>query len=525
MAQSMLYEGAFSRDSTRFAYSTYDAKANRLTLFMNVYDGAHLSAAMVVADNVGDGSLPGTNRNTFAWSPDGQWLAYWSRAKDGSVWLNLADRAGQTRQSQQVAVSASGRGVILLGWSVDGRTLAVDASDDMADPNHYTLSFWSAPDLKLIHTAANDRTFISQGASLNYGDSTIAWSADGHQLAYLSGNLTKMLQLGIIAPGDSQAMLIALPGTAPSPDKSLLPSTIYWSPGGRFVTVSHQIDGGKIELDLINAASGQVQPLSTDANLRASVFWSANGRIVYYVQRTPDIHADLMAFHPDDNRTETLASAIVPDSAQEFFDGLVLFQQMQNDVQNFVLLRTASDQISLITAPYSADLLLDRQVLAVSASGKRMVFADYVHTQGGSLTDLYTRVWSSDDAGHTQALFKGSDQLYRTLQSLLNSPISPDGHWLALSSKLLNQNNQGLLLIALDSAEQHPIKSNVPNLDLTAAVSWSSDGSQLLVSGTRLDPQNNSTTPIFAVLDIPSGTVRRVIEASSAQFGYFTSCP
>ncbi len=414
----------------------------------------------------------------------------------------------------------------------------------------------------------------------------LAWAPRGQRIAYLTEDMTAHItRLAIATPGATPT-LADLPGQTVYPtfggstvnapngrnngyfaggSLNALP-TLSWSTDGRFVIVSRPVDSGE-RLDVVNANSLDVHGLTGDAAALLSggfrspySLWSADGHALYYMQ--PDSYnnqsnqnsqIDLFVFHPATGIIELIAANVTPSSGQQRLgSGEILFQQQAQDsngAANFLLLKTATGQIMSIAPPASdnpGDTLLDRQFLGASRNGDRMVFADYARASDGALGSTITYIWTSDASGSSRILYTANGQTYSGSNSggqgysgsAPNFPVpsafspfrfgggqvSPDGRWLALTDSISGQSGGSLSLIPLDSDQAKAVNVSAPDLSFLNPIAWRADSAQLLLNGSQTVPGTSTSSQVFILVDVSTGTVSRVIDAPGFRAGSFAPC-
>ena len=207
-----------------------------------------------------------------AFSPDGQWLAYWRTNADGTSAIGLVAMAADGRDVTDLVdfgadfntagQPAPADGVI--AWSPDSRRIAV------ASANRFSSSFYV-----LIVGLDGRSTSVSTGAVFG-GD--VVWSPDGSQFV-VRGHLQSQATVGL--------WLVNTGGTGQirplSPQDGLEFDYLRpeFSPDGREVLVFRApVSSGQHDIVAFSVASGARRDISTDPADEFWPAWSPDGRYV-----------------------------------------------------------------------------------------------------------------------------------------------------------------------------------------------------------------------------------------------------
>ena len=189
-------DGAFSADGRRFMVaSAADAGAIRVTL---VEEGATQprDLAMIPSQDAG--------HDWISWAPDGSRVVIVTKDEGGSRLTMITVADGTMRQLGRPGTLGSGKGLVPLAWSPDGRYLLVQAE---------------AGDAAILDIVRGG--FRSIGTQLPSDPAVVRWSPDGSSLAVITGTTLTVYPLD-----GAPDRTIQLPGQA-----------VGWAPAGTMLAV------------------------------------------------------------------------------------------------------------------------------------------------------------------------------------------------------------------------------------------------------------------------------------------------
>jgi Tol biopolymer transport system component/tRNA A-37 threonylcarbamoyl transferase component Bud32 len=257
----------------------------------------------------------GLNAHTLALSPDGRTLSYSTLAREANVWM-LPLRPGEViTDDAAVQVTAGNQMIERVMLSSDGRWLLFDSdrrgNSDIyrlrldqpgAEPeqlttdsaNDYAAAF--SPDGRSIvfHSLrsgnrdlwlmSSDGTNQRQLTTSQFQEYAGAWSPDGRSIAFYKDSASTYW-LNVISLGANGEW---------GPSRSRLPQGDQpsWSPDGNEIATVHD---GAVALVTIN--TGEVQrlyELPSGFPSTQNLFWSADGRSIYYRVREADGRLSLL---------------------------------------------------------------------------------------------------------------------------------------------------------------------------------------------------------------------------------------
>ncbi|HLA77243.1 MAG TPA: BamA/TamA family outer membrane protein [Vicinamibacteria bacterium] len=226
-------------------------------------------------------------------SPDGTWIAYTSKRQTRFREIRLMRRDGTG--DHRLAVRNGGSA---LAWTPDGRSLVYD------EPESYRL-FRVRSDLRRVDVETGEVRRLTRGLRAREPDV----APDGRRLVFV--------RQGAEA---SELALIGLDGSA-ARDLTRSAPGVQWSnprfaPGGAMVAASRYQPGGRLDLVLVDAESGEVTPLTEDrAKDVEPVFTPDGSHLVFRSDR--DGVSNLYALRLSDRAllriTNVLGGAFLPD--------------------------------------------------------------------------------------------------------------------------------------------------------------------------------------------------------------------
>lgn len=185
-----------------------------------------------------------------AWAPDGSWIAFVRRARDGArreaegIWLARPDGTAARRLSGLVGAAS-----VVHGWTADARAVAV------GDPTDGSYALVALADGAVVKLA--DRVWDS---------SAVAWGSRRVALAVAEPDGTYRLE---VAEG------LALPRRTLAREAGVLLADPRWHPDGSQLLYAREDD-----LFLADARTGATRPILTAARPLATA-WSPSGAILY----------------------------------------------------------------------------------------------------------------------------------------------------------------------------------------------------------------------------------------------------
>lgn len=227
----------------------------RLVLSVSLPASAARRDSLVVLDLATGASRPLAADPAFddrhpAWAPDGSWIAFVRRARDGArreaegIWLARPDGTAARRLSGLVGAAS-----VVHGWTADARAVAVG---DPADGSYALVALADGAVVKLA-----DRVWDS---------SAVAWGSRRVALAVAEPDGTYRLE---VAEG------LALPRRTLAREAGVLLADPRWHPDGSQLLYAREDD-----LFLADTGTGATRPVLTAARPLATA-WSPSGAILY----------------------------------------------------------------------------------------------------------------------------------------------------------------------------------------------------------------------------------------------------
>jgi Tol biopolymer transport system component len=193
------------------------------------------------------------------YSPDGGWIAYTNRSLDRFRAIHLVRPDG--REDHRL-VRRNGGGT--LGWSPDGRSIVFD------EPETYRF-FATRSDLRVVDVATRKVRRLTRG--LRARDPDV--SPDGRTVVFVRQR----------ADGSD----LSLVGWDGSGDRDLVRSTggeqwsaPSWNPAGDTIVASRWASGGRLDVVLVDPATGVVTPLTDDRAKDVEPTWTPDGTHVVF---------------------------------------------------------------------------------------------------------------------------------------------------------------------------------------------------------------------------------------------------
>jgi nickel/cobalt exporter len=187
-----------------------------------------------------DPQIPGY---TASWSPDGDWLSYWSFPGSPTVELYNLRTGERDSISSQTGLAAD--------WSPDGASLLLT---DMFTSAERTVSHLFRYDLA-------DKSLTDLSLRPDIEDFSGSWSPDGEWLAVIRREDTAL------TPAGTQIWLMRPDGGEAHPATSaslIFHSRLQWSPDGRYLLIQQHglgIEDTQTEIWLLDIQTGEYAPL------------------------------------------------------------------------------------------------------------------------------------------------------------------------------------------------------------------------------------------------------------------------
>lgn len=256
------------------------------------------SARRFAAEREADGLTPsvaltdeGVRPKGARVSPDGAWIAYTSRPLDRDRRLRLVRADGS--DGRDLAPRNAGDG---LSWSRDGRTLVYDELE-----RHQTFS--TRYDLRALEVESGRRRWITRGLRATEPDV----AADGRIVFVRRHAERSELALVPLAGGDARDLTRSDAGTQWQGPR--------WSPDGARIAATRQLPGGRVELVLVDPASGAIEVVLGDRARDLEPEWTPDGTtLVFRSDRdgVSNLHALRLADRALWRLTNVLGGAVQP---------------------------------------------------------------------------------------------------------------------------------------------------------------------------------------------------------------------
>lgn len=248
----------------------------------------------------------GSRQTGPRFSPDGAWIAYTSKTLTRFREIRLIRPEGS--EDHRLVLRNGGNS---LAWTPDGRSLVYD------EPESFRF-FRVRSDLRLVTVESGRVRRLTRG--LRARDPDV--SPDGRSVVFVRQMAEK-----------SELALIGLDGSGPR-DLTRSAPGVQWSnprfaPGGDRIAASRLEPGGRLDLVLVDAASGEVTPLTAD-------------------------------------RAKDVEPAFTPDGSH------LIFRSDRDGVSNLYALRLSDRALSHLTNVLGGAFLPD-----VSPDGRSLAFASY----------------------------------------------------------------------------------------------------------------------------------------------------
>ncbi len=288
-----------------------------LCLALLLVSGASSVAAQSIDDLI---ALKRTN-GTPAISPDGRWVAYavretnWTdNSYETEIWLADTRVAGSGRQLTNATKSS-----LQPAFSPDGKWLAF-ISDRTDTRQLYRLSL-----------DGGEAEVLTSGTE---GVTAFAWAPDGTRIAYtMTDPVTAAMKertekFGEYTHEDRDARMAQLhvidvraKASRALTSGAFVVGSFNWAPDGARLAFDHRVSsdagmGGTADISLVDAASGQITPLVTQAGPDTNPKWSPDGRQIAFES------AMAKAFYFFENGTVAVvpASGGAPEALTTRFD-------------------------------------------------------------------------------------------------------------------------------------------------------------------------------------------------------------
>ena len=245
------------------------------------------SASAVAAQSIDDLIALKRTSGAPAISPDGRWVAYavretnWTdNTYETEVWLADTRVAGSGRQltnaaksSTQPAFSADGKWVAFISDRTDTRQLyrlSLDGGEAevlTSGTEGVTAFAWAPDGMRIAYTMTDAVTPAMKERTEKYGE----YTHEDHD--------ARMAQLHVLdlRAKTSRALTAG----------AFVVGSFAWSPDGARLAFDHRVNSdagvsGTADISLVDAASGQVTPLVTQAGPDTNPKWSPDGRQIAF---------------------------------------------------------------------------------------------------------------------------------------------------------------------------------------------------------------------------------------------------
>jgi Tol biopolymer transport system component len=272
------------------------------------------------ADGSGQRALPtGRYPKSPAWSPDGRTIAFsaWDKDTYSDVYAILADGSGRRRLTR-IRVDA-----VEPVWSPDGRRIAVDEYYDgtyaiyVIDANgrgerRVTPGYrftgpptWSRDGRRIAftHLDTGDVYVMNRdGSGLRVlarakTARNIAWSPDGHQIAFTDDGVWMMN-----SDGSGRRVLVTSPADG-----------IAWSPDSR--TIAFRVgDEEDAEIFVVKRDGSALRNLTENTDADLDPVWSSDGRAIAFTS-TRDGNSEIYVMDADGSDQRNVSQSPLEDSS------------------------------------------------------------------------------------------------------------------------------------------------------------------------------------------------------------------
>jgi Tol biopolymer transport system component len=239
----------------------------------------------------------GVRQSGPRFSPDGKWIAFTDRGltRFRSIHLIRPDGTGERELVKRNGGSS-------LAWTPDGARIVYD------EPDYHRL-FAIRSDLKVIEVATGRRRRLTRG--LRARDPDV--SPDGRTVVFVRqrGDGSDLALVGLDGAGARDL-------TRSDPETQW--SSPVWSPSGDALAAARWLPGGRLDIVLVDPATGRATPLTRDRAKDVEPDWTPDGtHVVFRSDRdgVSNLHAVRVADGALLRVTNVLGGAFTPDVAPD----------------------------------------------------------------------------------------------------------------------------------------------------------------------------------------------------------------
>ena len=247
-AGSVTSAGATSSDAENGRLAFARIRDTNTDIYSIYPDGTHLRRLT---------RLPTSADALPAWSPDGEWIAFWSTRSDrgGDIWVIRKDGSDPRQVTSGPARDHN------PDWSPDARRIVFDRVDED----------YGNEDVFVVNRDGSGLTPLTDAPTT---DSHPAWSPDGSEIAFASD-----------PDGVLSIYVMRADGTGVRRLTSSFDSDPDWSPDGRWIAFN-RIEGQ--DLWVVAADGSQERAVVAGRRHDTEPEWSPDGRFIAFVRMTRD---------------------------------------------------------------------------------------------------------------------------------------------------------------------------------------------------------------------------------------------